>query len=363
MGDQDQMKIYEESPLTRVILSTNICEASLTIPNIKYVIDTGLFKNKIFDGLSFLGIQPISRDSAVQRMGRCNRLGPGICYKLYTSGLQLSKYLPEILRSDLTAFFLFLINIRRNIFSFELIDSPPIKNVILALEFLLSKKCIQAFYAGEKMDSFTALEQSFNKLQGADEMTEKTQLSTCIDPSDVIKQLAFKITNYGKKLVSHPFDTNLAHFYEQCVDLKIGYFGSILVSLISQENCNFLNGNSEKKCDIESLIELFESNKQEFLSKRGLLFKGLDIATKIFKTLNHSKEGDLELVQRVFSRCFDHNLCTRNDDGSYRMVRNDQKFYIHPSSGFFKRKDPKIVVVDLFCSTKVYSRIVGKFFK
>lgn len=356
MGDKEQMKIYEESPLTKVILSTNICETSLTIPNIKYVIDAGLFKNKIFDGISFLGIQPISRDSAIQRMGRCNRLGPGVCYKLYTATQPLSVYLPEILRSDLTSFFLFVINMKKNILNLDLIDSPPIKNVILALEFLISKACVQIFYEGSKFDSFESLEKS---------LTEK--FTTFIDPSVIIKNTTFKTTNYGRKLVSHPFEVDLAHFYEQCVDSKVGYYGSIIVSLISQQNYNFLDGQSEKISDILYLIDLFEAyqaaqDKQDFTFKKGIPFKGLDIATKIFKTLNSSKDGDLDLVQRIFSRCFAHNLCVRNNDGAYTMVRNNQQLFIHPSSGFFKRKDPKIVVVDLFCSTKVYSRIVGKFF-
>ena len=360
MNDQEQMKIYEESLLTKVILSTNICETSLTIPNIKYVIDCGLFKNKIFNGISFLGIQPISRDSAIQRMGRCNRLGPGVCYKLYTSTQPLNAYIPEILRSDLNSFVLFLVNMKKNIFNLDLIDFPPIKNLAMALEFLISKKCIQMFYKQNKIDSFDNFEKHLEN-----QILQKDLIF--IDPCTIIKDLTLKITNYGRKLASHPFDVDLAHFYEQCVNSKIGYYGSILVSLISQENFNFLNGKTDKICDIEYLIELFESfqessDKVSFALKRGIPYKGLEIATKIFKTLNCSKEGNQDLLNRIFSKSFEHNLCIRNEDGSYRMVRNGQILYIHPNSGFFKRKDPKIVIVDLFCTSKVYSRIVGKYF-
>ncbi|ELA42440.1 uncharacterized protein VICG_00539 [Vittaforma corneae ATCC 50505] len=151
MNDKDQLKIYEKSDLTKVILSTNICETSLTIPNIKYVIDTGLYKNKTFDRLSFLGIQAISRDSAIQRMGRCNRLGPGVCFRLYVSSQQLPLYCPAILRSDLTTVILFITNLKKNIFTFEFIDYPPIKNIQAAIEFLIDKKCIVILYKNTKV--------------------------------------------------------------------------------------------------------------------------------------------------------------------------------------------------------------------
>lgn len=356
MNDKDQMKIYETSDLTKVILSTNICETSLTIPNIMYVIDTGLFKNKIFDGISFLGIQAISRDSAIQRMGRCNRLWPGICYKLYTPTQDLSTYYPEILRSDLATAILFIINMKKNIFTFEFIDYPPIKNVISALEYLLAKKCILVFYKNNTFESFQKLEKSFE------------HDVSLLDMNYVLKNTVLKITNYGRKLLFHPFDVHLAHFYEQCVDSKIGYFGSIIVSLISQENYNFLSSNSQKMTDLEYLINLFEEyvkseDKYGFCHQKNISIKGMESAHRIFKTLDHSKEQDMEVLSRVFSRCFDHNLCSRLSDGSYEIHRLNRNIFIHPTSGFFKRKDKKIVVVDIFCTSKVYARIVGKYFE
>lgn len=355
MSDKDQMKIYETSELTKVILTTNICETSLTIPNIKYVVDTGLFKNKVFDGISFLGIQPVSRDSAVQRMGRCNRLWPGVCYKLYTATQSLSTYYPEILRSDLTTAILFIVNMKKNIFTFEFIDYPSIKSVISALEYLLAKKCILVFYKNNSFGSFQELEKSFEHEIGL------------IDINYVLKQVILKVTNYGRKLLFHPFDVHLSHFYEQCIESKIGYFGSIVVSLISQENYNFLSSNSQKMTDLEYLVSLFEEyvaseDKYDFCNRKNIPIKGMESAHRIFKTLDHSKDGDIETLSRVFSRCFEHNLCSRLSDGSYEIHRLKKSIFIHPTSGFFKRKDKKIVVVDVFCASKVYARIVGRYF-
>ncbi|ELA42439.1 uncharacterized protein VICG_00538, partial [Vittaforma corneae ATCC 50505] len=183
----------------------------------------------------------------------------------------------------------------------------------------------------------------------------------------VLRNTVLKITNYGRRLIYHPFDTHLAHFYEQCIEAHVGYFGSIIVSLVSQESYNFLDAQAEKKADLEYLIQLFEdyctsNDKAEFCYKTNISLKGIENAYKIFKHLNHSRDGSIETALRVFSRCFEHNLCTRLSDGSYQHYRLNEKIYIHPTSGFFKRKDKKVVVVDVFCTTKTYARIVGKYY-
>lgn len=356
MNDKDQLRIYESSDLTKVILSTNICETSLTIPNIKYVIDTGLYKNKVFDSFSFLGIQSISRESAIQRMGRCNRLGPGICYRLFTANQQLPAYQPEIIRSDLTSLILFIINMKKNIFNFEFIDYPPIKNIQIALEFLIEKSCIIIQYNNNKFTDLKSFEDHFD------------QSINYIELTAVLKNTKFFITNYGMKIIRHPFDVHLGHFYEQCIKAQVGYYGSILSALISQENYNFLNAQQEKIADIEYLIKIFEeycneTDKNEYCYKMNISNKGMENAYKTFKNLDHSKNGGIEVVSKVFSRCFDHNVCTRMEDGGYQHHRLNQNIYIHPTSGFFKRKDKKIVVVDIFSTSKAYARIVGKYYE
>ena len=84
---QDQQRIFSGSNGRRVILSTNVAETSLTVPGIRYVVDTGLarlnrysVKNKV----QLLQIEKISQASANQRAGRCGRVGPGICVRLYS---------------------------------------------------------------------------------------------------------------------------------------------------------------------------------------------------------------------------------------------------------------------------------------
>lgn len=87
-----QVKVFQSPPAgcRLCIVSTNVAETSLTIPNIKYVIDTGKTKVKLYDkitGVTNYVVHWTSKASANQRAGRAGRLGPGHCYRLYSSAV------------------------------------------------------------------------------------------------------------------------------------------------------------------------------------------------------------------------------------------------------------------------------------
>lgn len=109
LAEKRQMDVFTPSaPGTRkVILSTNIAETSLTIPGIKYVIDSGVVKRRVYDpssGMDSLKVVKVCRDQAWQRCGRAGRDSDGFCYRAYTvkefNAMPLSS-LPEIQRSNI----------------------------------------------------------------------------------------------------------------------------------------------------------------------------------------------------------------------------------------------------------------------
>lgn len=103
----EQEAIFQSSPQRKVILSTNIAETSLTIPGIRFVVDSGLARISRFSPHSRtrrLPIEPIPKSSAEQRKGRAGRLEDGICIRLYSEddyNLREDFAAPEILRSNL----------------------------------------------------------------------------------------------------------------------------------------------------------------------------------------------------------------------------------------------------------------------
>jgi ATP-dependent helicase HrpA len=83
----EQHRAFRPHSGLRVVLATNVAETSLTVPGIHYVIDTGLARVSRFNHrtkVQRLPIEPVSRASADQRAGRCGRIAPGTCIRLYS---------------------------------------------------------------------------------------------------------------------------------------------------------------------------------------------------------------------------------------------------------------------------------------
>ncbi|KAG7391043.1 ATP-dependent RNA helicase dhx37 [Phytophthora boehmeriae] len=106
LPNDEQMKVFDAPPEHHrlVVVATNVAETSLTIPGIKYVVDAGRTKERVFDlsnGISSFEVQWISKASADQRAGRAGRTGPGHCYRLYSSAVYDTEFQkfssPEIL--------------------------------------------------------------------------------------------------------------------------------------------------------------------------------------------------------------------------------------------------------------------------
>jgi len=96
---KEQMKVFEDVPQGHrlVVVATNVAETSITIPGIRYVVDSGREKRKTHDqhsGTSKFEISWISQASANQRMGRAGRTGPGHCYRLYSSAVFNDQFQP-----------------------------------------------------------------------------------------------------------------------------------------------------------------------------------------------------------------------------------------------------------------------------
>ncbi len=109
LSTSEQHKVFSNHTGRRIIVSTNVAETSLTVPGIRYVVDTGFARISRYSRrtkVQQLPIEPISQASAEQRSGRCGRLGPGICIRLYDEDdfTGRTKFTdPEILRTSLAS--------------------------------------------------------------------------------------------------------------------------------------------------------------------------------------------------------------------------------------------------------------------
>ena len=107
LSASEQQRVFQTSSTRRIVIATNVAESSLTVPGIRYVVDTGTARISRYSPkskLQRLPIEAVSRASADQRAGRCGRIGPGICIRLYSEEDYQSRERftpPEILRSNL----------------------------------------------------------------------------------------------------------------------------------------------------------------------------------------------------------------------------------------------------------------------
>ena len=127
----EQQRAFRPSPRRRVILATNVAETSVTIPGIHAVIDSGLARLPRYiprTQVQRLQIEPVSQASARQRAGRCGRVGPGVCIRLYDEADFASRDVytpPEILRSSLAGVILSMLDLRLgDVAAFPFLDPP-----------------------------------------------------------------------------------------------------------------------------------------------------------------------------------------------------------------------------------------------
>jgi len=146
----EQRRAFQLSSRHRIVLATNVAETSVTIPGIRAVIDTGLARVSRYihrTQIQRLQIEPISQASARQRAGRCGRLGPGTCIRLYSEEDFINREAytaPEVLRSSLAGVILMMLDLRLgNIENFPFIDPPKPTMVREGLKELLELGAIR----------------------------------------------------------------------------------------------------------------------------------------------------------------------------------------------------------------------------
>ncbi|MBI1905575.1 MAG: ATP-dependent RNA helicase HrpA [Rhodocyclales bacterium] len=128
---QDQARVFAPSQGRRVVLATNVAETSLTVPGIRYVVDTGLARIKRYshrNKVEQLQIEKIAQSAAKQRAGRCGRVMDGVCFRLYDEADHDKRDVhtePEILRSSLAGVILRMKSLRLGaVEDFPFVDAP-----------------------------------------------------------------------------------------------------------------------------------------------------------------------------------------------------------------------------------------------
>ncbi len=133
---QQQDRVFSTGGPAKIVLSTNVAETSLTVPGIRFVVDTGTARINRYSprlGVQQLQIEAVAQSAANQRAGRCGRVGPGICIRLYEKEEFEVRPLftdPEILRANLAGVILQMAALNLgDVEDFPWIDAPESRHV------------------------------------------------------------------------------------------------------------------------------------------------------------------------------------------------------------------------------------------
>nr|XP_043607502.1 probable pre-mRNA-splicing factor ATP-dependent RNA helicase DEAH5 [Erigeron canadensis] len=343
-----QSRIFEPAPpgKRKVVVATNIAEASLTIDGIFYVIDPGFAKQNVYNpkqGIESLVITPISQASAKQRAGRAGRTGPGKCYRLYTESAFNNEMsptsIPEIQRTNLG---LITLNLKamgiKDLMSLDFMDPPSPQALISALE--------QLYTLG------------------------------ALDEEGLLTKL-------GRKMTEFPLEPPLSKMLLASVDLGCSDEIVTIIAMITTGNIFYRPQEKQAQADQKkakffqpegdhlTLLAVYEAWKaqnfsvpwcfENFVQSRSLR-RAQDVRKQLLSIMNKYKLDivsagkNFTKIQKAITAGFFFHASRKDPQEGYRTIIENQPVYIHPSSTLLQRQPDWVIYHELVMTTKEYMR-------
>ena len=328
----EQMKVFERVPphVRKVIVATNIAEASITINGIVYVVDCGFVKIRAYNpkhGIETLVIVPTSQASALQRAGRAGRIRSGKCYRLYTEEafetLPLNS-VPEMQRSNMAPVILQLKALGiDNVLRFNFLSAPPAQSMVRGLELLYALGAVN----------------------------DKFRLETPL----------------GVQMAEFPLSPMFAKMLLSCKEFDCGAEVITIAAMMQIQNIFILpskgkmasekarrkfaveEGDHITMLNVYNAFIKFEKNKrwchENFLNYKGLV-RASEIREQLLRMLTKFKVkitscgNNVENVQKCITMGFFANAAKLHFDGDYHTVKDDHVLHIHPTSVLYAMDPP-----------------------
>ncbi|WP_439332371.1 ATP-dependent RNA helicase HrpA [Shewanella colwelliana] len=353
----EQSKVFKSHIGRRIVLATNVAETSLTVPGIRYVIDPGTARISRYSyrtKVQRLPIEPISQASANQRQGRCGRVAPGICIRLYDEqdfNNRPEFTDPEILRTNLASVILQMLAIGLgDIEGFPFIQPPDSRYI---------------------RDGFLLLEelQSVKKHKGQ-----------------------LQLTPLGRQLASIPVDPRLARMVVQANEFGCLHEVLVITAGLSiqdprerpmdkkQSADEAHRRFSDKDSDFISWVKLWDHIKteqkalsasqfrklckQEFLAYLRVrewqdLYAQLRQAVHDLKWKLNAEPADYELLHKALLTGLLSHIGFKDKDNEYLGARN-RKFFVFPGSPLAKKGPKWIMAAEMTETSRLFARCCAK---
>lgn len=330
LTSEEQLRVFfpAERNTRKVIASTNIAEASVTIDGVKFVVDCGFVKIRTYNPtslLSSLSTVPVSLASATQRAGRAGRTSPGICYRLYPESFLATLSAstpPEITRSDMTTPILQLKSLGiDDLMKFEWVTSPPAESVLRALEGLVA-----AGMVGEdgRLTVFGQQAAEWPVEMALARMLYASKEFTC---GEEILTIAAMTSVQDVFVIPDGSQGALAELERRKFTAEEGDH----LTLLNAYNAFTKYGKSSSWCKAHALNFRAMSRAVSIRSQLKKYMQRFGLPTQ-------SCEGDAKRLRQCLVSGYWRNCARWMADGTYRSVKGDRVLYVHPNSVLFTRK-------------------------
>jgi ATP-dependent helicase HrpA len=361
LSQEEQEEIFRpRTSARRIVLATNVAETSLTVPGIRFVIDSGLARVKRYswrNKVEQLRIEPISQASANQRSGRCGRLGPGVCIRLYDEQDFKDRAAftdPEILRSSLASVILRMKALRLNdIETFPFVDPPSGRAIADGYHLLQELGAIDP--DAEKPDALTETGRALAKLP-VDPRLGRMILAArdqhCLTEMLIIAS-ALSVQDPRDRPMHAREAAEQAHSI--FIDDKSEFVAYV----------KLWNWYHEKVRHKESQRKLVALLRTHYLSPLRLR-EWHDIHSQLMALVGeqgwrlNKTEATHEQIHLSLLSGLLGNLGFKAEEAGHYMGARDIRFWIHPGSRLLKKAGKWIMAAELVDTSKLYARCVAK---
>ncbi|KAL7799870.1 P-loop containing nucleoside triphosphate hydrolase protein [Trichoderma ceciliae] len=368
LSTEQQMYVFDKAPegTRKIVFSTNIAEASVTIDGIVHVIDCGFVKLRAYSpktGIETLTTTLISKASASQRAGRAGRTRAGKCYRLYTEDAYQTlpeTNPPEIQRSNLASTILQLKALGiDNVVRFDFLSAPPSELMSKALELL---------YSLGALDEYAKLTQPLGSRMAelaVEPMMAKTLLSAPqFDCSSEMLTIAAMTSLGGNVWFYHDGEQNRMESSRRKFAVEEGDHLTLLnvyqtfitkgkkeAKFCHEHNLNYksMTRAISIRAQLKRYLERFNISVDETLSSNQ----------QQTSTVDQGKKA--EHIRRCLTSGYFAHAARMQPDGTYRNVEGGTILHAHPNSLMFNRKADWVIFHEIMeTGEKTYIRDITK---
>jgi ATP-dependent helicase HrpA len=358
-----QKKVYKVEGY-KIVVATNVAETSLTIPGIRYVIDTGLARiSRYMPGTrtTALPISTISRASADQRKGRCGRVQNGVCIRLYEEEDFLARpefTLPEIMRSNLAEVTLRMIALKLgDITEFPFLDRPGQRSITDGFNLLTELGAVSGKGREVELTKRGRLMAGMPLDPRISRMMIEARLRDCVDEVAVIAA-ALSIKDPRERPTEKAKLADQAH--APFKDVASDFITILNIwNQYGRTSEGFKSGNKMRAFCREHFLSF--PRMREWVHVHDQIRSIMDEQKewKMDPNGQEEKEGLFDRIHKSILAGFLSNIAVKKEKNMYQAARG-REVMVFPGSTLFNKGAPWIVAAEIIKTSRLFARTVAK---